>query len=275
MHRYFLICAGLLIVTTTLGCTFQEPRIRSEPLIRFRSSVQSPWTPTQIPVETQAPEVGFGSGTPITLSYYCAAWNPWATRVYDSMSSSFTGASSALDECIYKTIDESTLTAAMNQARNAEAQNEIIRTLESWSDGNCDNFRARVFSFRSNVGYVGGLGSGLLASAGALTALVSGPVAAGLSGASSAVTTAISPIDGDYYSNYTMGQLDASIVQRRTEMKTSIEQKMAAPPPAIYTIAQKISDLQTYDSLCSLETLAANPVSSLTPAPAPASPAAH
>ncbi len=187
----------------------------------------------------------------------------------------------------------------MNTISNPDLQNDIIRQLMYWSDYNCNNFRARVFSFRSNVTYVGAVTSGLLASTGAITALVAGPVAAGLSGASAAVTSAITPINNSYYADYTMGKLDELIVQERADMKHCIEQRMAAteptqtsstgadngktplPAPAPpsgaancpiasrYTWAAKISDLQTYDSMCSLEILAANPMASAAPAPTP------
>lgn len=96
------------------------------------------------------------------------------------------------------------------------------------SDYNCNNFRAKVFSFRSNVGYAGGLASGLFATGGAITALVSGPAAASLAGASSAITAAINPINIDYYASLTMGQLDTLIVSKRADLKACIEQKMAA-----------------------------------------------
>lgn len=313
-RHYHRALPFLVAICIVCACTYQEPRMRAEPLITFPAYniiSLNKRVPLQVPVP--APE-STGAAVMPSLDFHCAAWNPVMTRFYDSLTSSLTAGSSSLDECIYVTIDQQNLTAAMNMVRNdPAAQDSIVRSLETASDYNCNNFRARVFGFRSNVGYVGGLASGLLASGGAITALVSGPAAAGLAGASSAVTAAINPINTDYYSNYTMGQLDTLIVQRRSEMKACIEQRMAAaeknkatpastptasedpseqpsasqtpsatptaapnpsascPTSSTYSAAQKISDLQFYDSLCSLELLAQSLPSS-TPLPSQAQP---
>jgi hypothetical protein len=286
----------VLFVLFAVSCTYQEPRIRSEPLLRF---------PAHLAVTSES--VSQRAGMP-SLEFHCSEWNPWSTRLYDSMSSSFTGGSSALNECIYVSIDVSSLAPAI-AGEDPDTQDNIIRQLMYWSDYNCNNFRARVFSLRSNVTYVGAVTSGLLASSGAITALVAGPVAAALSGASAAVTSAITPINNSYYADYTMGKLDELIVQERADMKHCIEQRMAGarptptpsaaqptrtrsvgadngtpdpaptptpvsaaancPIPSTYPWPAKISDLQIYDSMCSLEILAANPMASVAPTPTP------
>lgn len=287
MAKWALIYSAMLVFFAG-GCTYQEPRIRSEPLLRFPASLGPPSAATAEPVK-----IG-------QLQFSCSEWNPWSTRFYDSMSSSFTGGSSALNECIFVSVNETDLASAMS-LQSLTNQDDTIRQLMYWSDYNCNNFRARVFSFRSNVTYVGAITSGLLASTGAITALVAGPVAAGLSGASAAVISAITPLNNAYYADYTMGKLDQYIVQQRAEMRQCIEQRMAAakpipipaataegepaPVPAstpvsgasncaispAYPWPSKISDLQIYDSMCSLEILAANPMTSAAPTPQPIS----
>ncbi len=135
---------------------------------------------------------------------------------------------------------------------------------------------------RFRYSYFASVTGALLASGGAITALVSGPVAAGLSGASAAVTASISGVNNNFYSNYGMGELDQKIITSRTTMADCIEKRMEAKTGEAstasscktrtpYTAEERMSDLQQYDSLCSLELAASSPLAtppSTTPAAA-------
>jgi hypothetical protein len=294
-------------VALIYSCTYQEPRIGAEPILNFPAhNVLSLTSAHFIPIPILLPQSSKLS-VPPTLNFDCAEWNPAMSRFYDSLTSSFTGGSSILNVCIYITIDDSQIATAMNLTRNEpETQDSIIHTLISASDHNCNNFRSRVFAFRSNVSYVGGLASGLFASGGAITALTSGPAAAGLAGASAAISAAINPINTDYYSGYTMALLDTLIKQKRADMEACIDDKMSAaerstpipsddpptptptaipsPTPAAtpaphancptsttYTAAQKLLDFQACDNLRSLEILSENQTSTPTPTQTPTS----
>jgi hypothetical protein len=184
-----------------------------------------------------------------------------------------------MDECIYNTVNAQDLLSALGAKDNdTDTQNRILTSMLVLSAQNCNNFRSRVFAFRANSGSFGAVTGALLASGGAITALVSGPVAAGLSGASAAVTASITGVNNNFYSNYGMGELDQKIITSRATMRDCIEKRMAAIPGEAstdsscttrtsYSAEDKLSDLQQYDSLCSLELAASNPLA--TPSPSP------
>ena len=262
---------GLAItaIVAFLGCTFSEPRIRSEPILFFPAN----------PTPTNTPGAALFREPPL----HCVERAPFLKRtVLAKISGSLSGGTSTLDECIYNTVDAQGLLNILKQEHDQpDAQNQTLTSMLMMSDQNCDNFRSRVFAFRANSGYLGSITGALLASGGAITALVSGPVAAGLSGASAAVIASISGVNSNFYSNYGMGELDQKIVTSRTAMADCIQKRMDAAvskkPPGIgdpeckirtvYSAEERMSDLQQYDSRCSLELAAASPMPTPTATP--------
>jgi hypothetical protein len=68
----------------------------------------------------------------------------------------------------------------------------------------------------------------LLASGGAITALVSGPIGAGLSGGSAALQATLGNINNQFYSDYGAGQLDQNIISSMKTKALCIDKRMNA-----------------------------------------------
>ncbi len=264
-----LVTFGLLVFC---GCTFNEPRIRSEPLLFFPTSAAAP-TPT--------PTLTLGK-VPLHCVETAGLIHRWILDPF------FSSGSSQLDECVYQTANVEELEKALtNDATEAE-KNNTEKLMMAVSNQNCNNFRAKIFAFRANAGVVSSTTSTLLASGGAIAALASGPVGAGLAGGSAGLQAAMGNISGQFYQNFGEGQLDQNITSSIVAKGLCIQKKMDAavstsapgsaaqannaaqaaaavpgatptpdscPTPANnqYAVGDRINDLQNFDAACSLE----------------------
>lgn len=263
MHKAAIV-ARLAACFLLVSCSFNEPRIRSEPVI-----LQQGQNPVTVVLSDQSHSA---------LDLQCEEVTPWFTRKLGAVVGGTAG-----NECVYEVVTEESLDRALVSTDKAVRRNAVLKVLYL-SDRSCDNFRASVFAFRTGANYASGLFTTLFSGTSAITALFSGPAASALSATNLAQSSALNGLNSSYYANKMIDQLDAEMEARRQELKSQILARMqAAPPqegemqpaapaakptptPAVkpYTGLDAEIDLQAYDNLCSLETLTR---SSLTPTP--------
>ena len=264
MKSRFLVTSAF--ISALSACTFSEPRIRSEPILFFPGDPAPASSPTLALTFTEPP---------LHCVQRVGAVQKWVAAPFRS-------GSSTLDECVYETVNAEDLRNTLEKETDDKKRNETLSLMMTVANQNCNNFRARVFAFRTNAGTVSSTASTLLASGGAITALVSGPVGAGLAGGSAALQSTLGNINSQFFSNYGAGQLDQNITSSMKNKALCIQARMNAadsqPSPestpggssqcpinAAYTVGERMADLQDYDATCSLEQ-AAVPTASPTPA---------
>ena len=259
----FAIVGALTACVLTVSCSFNEPRIRSEPVIL------QPQDESQIPLFTAADDHP-------RLNMQCQEKTSWYTRWVGHAIGGTAG-----NECVYEVVTEDSLHAALLSPKK-EVRDNAILTVLYLSDRSCDNFRAKVFAFRTSATFASGFLNSILSGTGAIASLASGPAGAGLAAANLATGNALNGINSSYYANKMIDQLDAEMEAQRRQLKSQIlariqttasipnasEEPAAAPSPGNdvrtatptpaarpYTGLDAEIDLQTYDNLCSLETL--------------------
>lgn len=286
----------VLALWSSTSCTFSEPRIRAEPVI-LQSSGN-----TQVYLDDY---VASFSNPTAPLQTRCEESAPWMERCWGTLTGSIG------DECVYTAVTEESLNAALLSSNQAVRDRAIITVL-ALSDRNCNNFRAKVFAFRTGANFAGGFLNTVLSGTSAITALASGPAASGLSAANTVIGSGLSGINSSYYANKILDQIDAEIQIQRAQMQSQIlaripsaahaTQKLpAAPNPEDFAVASTPTatatpvpvgnstpsapysgldaklDLQAYDNICSLENIthpSPSPTSTPSPTATPGTPTA-
>ena len=280
MRRFprYLIAGGLVACLVAVSCSFNEPRIRSEPVILQPQGYNNkiPLSAGAVPTATAAVP---GSVAPLStsseeegedaasLDTRCQEKTAWYTRWLGCMVGGTAG-----NECVYEVVTEDSLDRALLSPSQATRDNAILTVLYL-SDRSCANFRAKVFAFRTSASFAGGFFNSILSGTSAITALVSGPAGSALSAANLATGSALNGINSSYYANKMMDQLDAEMDAQRNALKAQILAHIppqnsggqdggnGSPVPTPTAAARPYSgldaklDLQAYDNLCSLETL--------------------
>jgi hypothetical protein len=277
MRRFprYLIAGGLVACLVAVSCSFNEPRIRSEPVILQPSNPTTLQPTGCIPLSdtatcSETTQDGKAAPPDKVLATICQEKTAWYTR---GLGQAIGGTSG--NECVYEVVTEDSLDRALLSTDQAVRDNAILQVL-SLSDRSCDNFRAKVFAFRTSATFAGGFFNSILSGTSAITALVSGPAGSALSAANLATGSALNGINSSYYANKMMDQLDADIETRRSSLRSQILARVptaqssdpdgddngdASPVPTATTAAKPYTgldaklDLQSYDNLCSLETL--------------------
>jgi len=253
------VWGGLAACLLSVSCSFNEPRIRSEPVILQSQNTQ------KVPL---AP-IEFSSDNPPTLDVQCQELTSWYTRWLGKAVGGTAG-----KECVYQVVTQESLHQALLSTDKTVRDNAIMTVL-NMSDRSCDNFRAKVFAFRTSANFASGFLNSILSGTGAIASLASGPAGAGLAAANLATGNALNGVNSSYYANKMIDQLDAEMEAQRQQLRAKIVAHLptATPTPAAgaedtaspsstpastagpYSGLDAENELQAYDNLCSLETL--------------------
>ncbi len=243
--QYRRLCVSLAVVMFS-ACTFSEPRLRPEPV----ASVPIPGN-----VFTRSSMYGMfkGGGRNVGMSkslngmqFRCAEWRSWNSTIYDSIGAFFTGTTPSGDECIYVTVDPSTLPLNVygkidSQAvtadvdigtsppdkpeRNPVELIEDTHILLAASDYNCDNFLARAFAAKTNTGFFSSVFSSILSAAGTVLTPAAGIpllVPTSLQAGNSAITGGTAAFDANYYASKSFDIMETGISAARKQRRAEI-----------------------------------------------------
>jgi hypothetical protein len=243
------------VITTTflvLGCTFSEPRLRPEPVSSVplpgnafsRSSLYGMFATRNVSVAKSL------NG----MEFRCAEWRSWNSRLYDSIGSIFTGTTPGGDECIYVTVNPTTLPLTVYGKIAAEPKAITSRTddgtsasvtpeadpvqlienthiLLAASDYNCDNFLARAFAAKTNTGFFSSLFSSIISATGAVITPAAGVpdlVPTSLQAGNSAITGGTAAFDANYYAGKSFDIMEAGILAARKQRRAEIYARLCA-----------------------------------------------
>ena len=157
MRRFpgYLIAGGLVASLVAVSCSFNEPRIRSEPVI-LQPNNDSPLTHTGcIPLSSNAmcsgsAQNGEEQSPGEVLTTVCQEKTAWYTR---GIGWSMGGTSG--NECVYEVVTEDSLDRAL-LSPDQQVRDNAILTVLYLSDRSCENFRAKVFAFRTSATFASG-----------------------------------------------------------------------------------------------------------------------
>src|SRR6266851_9733977 len=90
------ICLILLIIFSAVSCTFNEPRLRPEPIAAALG-------PTGWRLQGETLTLNDG------LEFRCVEWHSWTNYPSQWILEAFTGWHSTMDECVYLTVDPKTV----------------------------------------------------------------------------------------------------------------------------------------------------------------------
>lgn len=242
----------------TAGCTFNEPRVRPEPVIHLNQ----PDFWVRRGLATQNPQL-FDN-----VEVTCAEWHSAsATWIFAPLGSLLSGASSANDECIYATADLQKLPKFdKGDVRFAD----MTLTLLNLSDYDCTQFLARAFAFKTNATFMQNLVNSSVSGTAAVTAFTSGVATSGLSVGNAVIGNALHAMNSNYFAGKSFDVMETAIRARREILRTRIRERLCvsqklpnckfgtdsgnAPNPVPYlSNMDMVNDVLEYDRTCSLE----------------------
>jgi hypothetical protein len=114
------------------SCTFNEPRIRSEPILFFPGASASTSEPPKLTL----------AGVPMHCVQSAGIVHRWI------WSPLFSSGSSKLDECVYETVNVEELRGTLERDHSDPVkQNSTLSLMLAVENQNCNNFRAKFLPF--------------------------------------------------------------------------------------------------------------------------------
>ncbi|MFI5351403.1 MAG: hypothetical protein ACHQZS_00435 [Candidatus Binatales bacterium] len=271
--RVSLVVLTLLAVCGIVSCTYNEPRLRTEPIAAA--------------VGTQ----NFGlQGSEVSLdglAFRCVEWHSIAGYPSEWLFELFSGWHSKMDECVYLTVDpEGVLPAPSAEKPNPTAKevaNVIAHetdTLLAISNYNCANFLAGAFAAKTNTDFASNVASTILSGSTAVLGLAGGVpalVPAGISAGNSAITGSTASFDSNFFAKQSFDIMETGILADRKVQRAQIEARICETyselgespvkdcsipktadyegytPRRYWTMSEALSDVIEYDRTCSIE----------------------
>ena len=260
----------LLAASSAVSCTFNEPRIRPEPIATALGPTG--W-------QLQGDKLILNDG----LEFRCVEWHSWTNYPTQWLAEVFTGWHSALDECVYLTVNpETVIGRSPDQNTKADSIAHKTDTLIAVSDYNCANFLAKAFASKTGVDFGSTVTTILLSGSSAVLGLAGGVPAlapAAISAGNSAIAGGAAAFDTTFFAKQSFDIMEAGILAERQLQRAQInaricetykelkrlpsdvkdcvipksENYLGYTPTRYWVMSEALSDVIEYDRTCSIE----------------------
>lgn len=270
--RTVLIGCATVILFAAESCTYNEPRIRPEPVSA---------SPLGTLINNQMTVDG--------VTFRCVETHSVLNKPQQYFLEFFTGWHSTMDECVYLTADPKSVlggadeTASQLGTNNIRIANKIAHktdTLLAISDYNCANFLAGAFAAKTGTDFGSSIASTILSGTSSILGLAGGVpalVPAALSGGNSAITGGTAAFDSNFYAKQSFDIMETGILASRQVQRAQIAARICETyrelgrspvkdcgiqprgnyegyiPTRYWTMSEAVSDVIEYDRTCSIE----------------------
>lgn len=256
--------SAVLVVCGIVSCTYNEPRLRPEPIAAAVGTTNFHLQGATLELEG--------------LNFRCVEWHSLTNYPAQWMLELFTGWHSAMDECVYLTVDPAQI-LPLSHDRNINTIAHKTDTLLAISDYNCANFLAGAFAAKTNTDFGSSVASTILSGTSSILGLASGVpalVPASISGGNAAIAGGTAAFDSNFFAKQSFDIMETGILASRRVQRTQIEARIcesypekdrprkdcSIPPSKNYpgftpnkywTMSEALSDVIEYDRTCSIE----------------------
>jgi hypothetical protein len=223
-HVIRLVCISACLV----GCTYNEPRLRTEPVAS--AGIGSTLSP-------------HGEMTSDGIKFRCVEWHSPAGVPGSYFWEIVTGWHSSMDECVYLTAEPDTILNGVAQIpepknpssyprndRNSPFQIERkTYALLAVADYNCSNFLAGAFAVKGDSAFLATLISTILsASTTVITPVSSIPelVPTAINGGNTAITGSAVALDSNFFAKQSFDVMEAGILANRALQRAQIHARI-------------------------------------------------